>query len=170
LTCRRTLGNHRGLRTLGFAFRRISTFFLKIFIFRATKLLRWLAHRLSRSHHAEIVLGKLKIALGHYIIAGGLRIAAKLHVFLGNRLRGSAHLNVRPIALINTVNGVATAVTGVAASATTRAAITATTAALAAVLSLTCAMSAIEVQIITSAKKCRPILLRFCITISKIGP
>jgi hypothetical protein len=38
------------------------------------------------------------------------------------------------------------------------------------VLALTCAMSVIEVQIITSANRCRPILLRFCITISKIGP
>jgi hypothetical protein len=99
-----------------------------------------------------------------------LRIAPKLHVFLGYCLRGAAHLNVRPIALKNPVSGVAAGVIVVPASTSAWPAIIAATAALVVVLSLTCAMSVIEVQIITSANRCRPILLRFCITVSKIGP
>ena len=146
-------GNHRGLRGIGFAFCGIAAFFVKILIFRTAQLRCRLANRLGRSHHPEIMLGKLEIALGHDIVAGRLRVAAKLHVFLGNRLRRAAHLNVRPVALINPVSRIAAAIVVAAASAATaRSAVIAATAALVVVLALTCAVSIIEVQIITAAK------------------
>ena len=60
--------------------------------------------------------------------------------------------SVRPVALINPVRGIATAIVVAAAtSATARSAVIAATAAFV-VLALTCAVSIIEVQIITAAK------------------
>ena len=119
------------------------------------------------------MFGKLEIAFGHDIVAGGLRIAAKLHVFLGYSLRRAPHLHIRSVALIDPVDRVAATAAAATVSAPTAAwaAVVAATAALIVVmLPLACAMSVIKVQIITSAKKCRPILLRFCVTIPKIGP
>jgi hypothetical protein len=100
------------------------------------------------------MLGKLAIALGHDIVAGRLRIAAKLHVFLGNCLRRAAHLNVGAVAFINPVDRVAAAaiVVSAASAATARPAVIAATAALVVVLTLTCTVSIIEVQIITAAE------------------
>ena len=139
-------------------------------------IIAWTRADISAIHRAAVV-AKEKVAVGkqcHHLPEGCANeygIAPKLHVLLGNRLCRAAHLHVRPIAFINPVGGVsAGAIAVTAASTTARPAIIATAAALVVVLSLTCAMSVIEVQIITSANRCRPILLRFCITIPKIGP
>jgi hypothetical protein len=132
------IGNHRRLRGIGFAFCGISAFLIKILILRTAKLLGRLAYRLGGSHHPEIMFGKLKVALGHHIVAGGLRITAKLHVFLGNRLRRAPHLNVWPVALVNPVYRIAAAIIVVtSAAATSGSAIVAAAAALVVVLSLT---------------------------------
>jgi hypothetical protein len=98
------------------------------------------------------MFGKLEVTLGHDIVAGGLRVAAKLHVFFGNCLRRAAHFNVWPVALKNPVCGIPAASVVAAASATpARPAVITATAAFV-VLALTCAVSIIEVQIITAAK------------------
>ncbi len=156
---------------VGFAFCGIAAFFFKILIFRTAQLRCRLAHRLGRGHHPEIMLGKLEIALGHHIVAGGLRIAAKLHVFLGNRLRRAAHLNVRPVALINPVGGIAAAIVVCCRLRRHRPACGYCGHGRA------CCCAGPDVRGVHyrssnhhCGKNCRPMLLRFCITISKIGP
>ena len=155
-TGRSAFGHHPGLSSFGLAFASVAAFLVKIIVLRTAQLLGRLAHRLGRRHHPEIMLGKLKVAFSHDIVAGRLRITAKLHVFLGDRLRRAPDFYVRPVALVNPVDRAAAATATVPAPAATRAAIAAAAAALAAVLSLTCAMSVIKVQIITSAKTAVP--------------
>jgi hypothetical protein len=46
------------------------------------------------------VLGMLQIVFSHHAIAGTLRIARELHVFVGNLLRIATDFDVRAIALI----------------------------------------------------------------------
>jgi hypothetical protein len=56
---------------------------------------------LRRGDHAEIVLGVLVIILGRHRVAGSLRIARELDVFLRNMRGRPADFHVRPVRLVN---------------------------------------------------------------------
>ena len=56
---------------------------------------------LRRCDQAEIVLGVLVVIFGRDRVAGALRVARKLDVFLGDVMSGSADLHVGAIRLID---------------------------------------------------------------------
>lgn len=92
-------------------------FFLRLLARAAQDLRRKLSGRLRRLQDAEIMFGKLVVAFSRNIVAGGMRIAPELHVFLGNGLRRAAHLYVRPVALIHAVDRIAAAMLASATAA-----------------------------------------------------
>src|SRR5207245_954226 len=57
--------------------------------------------RLRRGNHAEIMLGVLVVVFGRYKVAGRLRVARKLQVFLRNMRRGPANFDVGPVRLVD---------------------------------------------------------------------
>jgi hypothetical protein len=95
----------------------LNVLIVEVLIRAAIVLLVLLVERLGRKHDAEIVLGVLKITLGHDDVARGLGVAAKLEVFVCNRLRSTTDLHVRPVALIDPAQRIATAAAAPTASA-----------------------------------------------------
>ncbi len=75
----------------------------------AVLLLHLLVIGLGGEHDAEIVLGELVVALRHDDVARDLGIAAQLEVFVGDGLGGAPDLHVRPVALIDPAQRIATA-------------------------------------------------------------
>ena len=49
---------------------------------------------------AEIMLGVLQVAFRHDRIAGGLRVARQLQIFLGDMLGGAADFHVGPVRFV----------------------------------------------------------------------
>lgn len=79
------------------------------------------------------MFGVLEVAFGHHDIAGHLRIAPKLKIFVGDGLRRAAYFHIGSIALEDAIERIAAA-SAAAASAT---AIVTTIAAAAALVVLT---------------------------------
>jgi hypothetical protein len=89
-------------------------------VFRpAILLLHLLLIGLGRGEDAQIMLRMLIIALGHHYVAGDLRVAPELEIFVGHRLRRAAHLYIGPVALIDAIERVSAATSTTAAIVTT---------------------------------------------------
>ena len=83
---------------------------------------------LRRGDQAEIMFGVLEVVLGRDRIAGALRIARQLHVFLGDMRGGAANFHVGAVRLVDPrqrILALAVIVIVVATAATTAAAATA---------------------------------------------
>ena len=95
-----------GLRVVCIAFGAVIALLVIIAVLAvrpASLLLELLIVGLRRSEYPQIVLGVLEIAFRHDGVAGSKGIAAKLKIFVCHGLRGTAHLHVWPVALIDAV-------------------------------------------------------------------
>jgi hypothetical protein len=80
-----------------------------VLVFATVVALEALLHlRLSTRDDAVIMLGMLKIVLGHDAIAGALGITGELSIFFSNVLGGTANLYVRTRAVVGPCQRIAT--------------------------------------------------------------
>jgi hypothetical protein len=80
---------------------RMAATLMAVHLARTLTLLRGgLVHQVQ---NAKVVLGVLKVTLGHHAVATARRVASQLQVFLEQLLRGTAHPDVRAIAVEDVV-------------------------------------------------------------------
>lgn len=96
-----------------------------------------------------------------------------MQIFFRNGLRCAPHLDIRPVALVNPVQRIATTIVWVVSTATARSTVVATAIAVLVVvivvLALARPVSVVKIQVITPAKM-PPQLLKLCVTSPKINP
>jgi hypothetical protein len=93
---------------------------IAVILFRAAiLLLHLLLVGLGGGKDAQIMLRMLIIALSHHRVAGDLRVATELKIFVGYRLRRAAHLHIGSIALVDAIQRVSATATTAAAIVTT---------------------------------------------------